>query len=159
MFDIPIIYIFIAAFLLILFFLFIAFLKKEKFPYYSRETLLTPAELKFFHVLRSVVREKYAIAPKVRLADIINCDDRDWKKGYGPKISSKHIDFVLYDPEDARILLTIELDDKSHNLPHRRKRDAFVNKALKTSNIPLLRVPVQKGYDLAALDKEMRIFL
>jgi len=149
----------IAASVFILFIVFFVFRKKQKYPYSSQEKLLTKAELKFFHSLYAATKNKYTIAPKVRLADIINCSDQNWRKGYGPKISSKHIDFVLYDFETSKILLAIELDDKSHQLPQRQKRDIFVNNAMKASKVPLLRIPVQKGYDLAFLDKEIKTSL
>lgn len=137
----------------------VLFKQKNHYPYFACETLLTRAELKFFSVLSAVTKNKYGISCKVRLADIINCSEQNWHRGYGPKISSKHIDFVLFDIKTSDIILCIELDDKSHNRPDRIKRDHFVNKALKVSNVPLLRVPVSKGYDMAALEKNIVLSL
>ncbi len=77
---------------------------------------------------------------QVRLADIINCSESDWQKGYGPKISAKHIDFVLFDKNTTKIRLCIELDDPSHDKPERKRRDVFVNKALESAGVPLLRI-------------------
>lgn len=54
-------------------------------------------------------------------------------------------------------MLVIELDDSSHRLEHRQKRDAFVDDVLCSADIPLLRVPVQRGYrtqELAAAIRE-----
>lgn len=135
----------------------ILFRRKEKFPYFARETLLTPAELKFYRVLKAVCKERYDISCKVRLGDIITCTDYYWHKGYGPKISAKHIDFVLHNPQTSDILLCIELDDKSHQRPERIKRDKFLNQALETANVPLLRIPVTRGYDLARLEKDIAV--
>src|SRR6056297_3480856 len=99
--------------------LILLFKKKEHFPYYARNTLLTKAEIKFYYALKSVTQNRYQIAPKVRLGDIITCDQASWYKGYGPKISAKNIDFVLYDEKTSNILCCIELDDSSHSQPKR----------------------------------------
>ena len=131
--------------------------RKNRYPYFAREFLLTRAEQKFYGVLKAVVKNKYDIACKVRLADIINCSDINWRKGYGGQIAYKHIDFVLYDPKTSKILLCIELDDKSHNKPERQKRDNFVNKALQAADVTLLRFKVEWGYDMGTLDKEITL--
>ncbi len=131
--------------------------RANRYPYYAREFLLTKAEQKFYNVLKSVVKNKYDIACKVRLADIINCSEINWRKGYGGQIACKHIDFILCDPKDSRILLAIELDDKSHNQPDRQKRDKFVNKAMQAADVTLLRFPVEWGYDMARIDKEISV--
>ena len=151
-------YIFIGIIITIILSL-ILFKRREKFPYFARGTLLTPAELKFYSVLKAVCRERYDISCKVRLGDIINCTEYYWHKGYGPKISAKHIDFVLHDPDTSEILLCIELDDKSHNRPERVARDKFLNAALETANVPLYRTPVTKGYDMTRLEKDIAVAL
>lgn len=151
----PLYLLIIPAFLLLIFLL----RKKEYFPYYAREQLLTPAELKFYKALKSVTGTRYQIAPKVRLGDVITCDEVSWHKGYGPKISAKHIDFVLYDDRTSDILCCIELDDRSHRQPNRVARDKFINKALKAANVPLIRIPVTSGYDLALIEKEIAVAL
>ena len=135
----------------------IIYKRKEKFPYFSRDNLLSPAELQFYKVLKAVCNERHDISCKVRLGDIINCTEYYWHKGYGPKISAKHIDFVLQHPDTSEIILCIELDDKSHNKPDRIARDKFVNKALDSANLPILHVPVTRGYDMAKLQKDIAV--
>jgi hypothetical protein len=137
----------------------VLFKRRETYPYYARQELLTAAELQFFHVLIAVTKNKYHVNCKVRLADIINCSTYHWRKGYGYKISSKHIDFVLSDPDSAAIILCIELDDKSHDLPARKSRDKFVNKALNKAGVPFLRLPVTRGYDMGKLEKDIVLAL
>ena len=78
---------------------------KNKLPYYSCETLLSPAELKFYDVLDTIIPKTQSISCKVRLADIIQCSNKNWDKGHGHKISSKHLDFVLFDKETSKIIL------------------------------------------------------
>lgn len=133
--------------------------KNNAYPYFARDTLLTPAELKFYGVLKAVVKNKYDISCKVRLSDIINCSEANWHRGFGPKISAKHIDFVLFEPKTSTIILCIELDDSSHNHPSRIARDKFLNAALAAAEVPLMRVPVTRGYDMGALEKDIVLSL
>ncbi len=131
--------------------------RPKSYPYYSCDTLLSVAELKFYTVLDKVVPKSQSISCKVRLADIIQCSQKNWDKGYGYKIAAKHINFVIFDKETSKIILCIELDDKSHTLPNRKKRDAFVNNAIQTAKVPFLRIPVAFGYDMAFLQKEIKL--
>jgi hypothetical protein len=116
-------------------------------PYYARHALLTNAELSFYNQLRKAVGNRYTVAPKVRLADVIHCPDGVWVMGYGRLIAQKHIDFILCDPATTRIVLAIELDDRSHAHPKRKARDLFVDRALAAAGVPLLRVPAAAIYD------------
>ena len=89
------------------------------------------------------------------MADIITCTDANWARGYGAKISSKHIDFVLYDRGTFEIKLAIELDDSSHQKSDRQKRDQFVNESFRAAQVPLLRVPTSSRYDVNELRHEI----
>jgi hypothetical protein len=125
-------------------------------PYVAWKTLLTNTEGTFYHALREAVGGRYAVAMKVRLADVVTCKDNVWALGYGRLIAQKHIDFVLCDPDTSRILLAIELDDRSHDHPKRRARDVFVNQALQVAGVPLLRVPAAACYDACSLRRAIR---
>lgn len=116
-------------------------------PYSARRYLVTQAERRFFHALRTAVGERYLIALKVRLADVISCSGEKWRSGYGGAISQKHLDFVLVTPETLRIILCIELDDRSHERLDRQKRDAFVDDALHGARVPLVRIRAARVYD------------
>ena len=100
------------------------------------------------------------LALKVRLADVIYCTDRTWSKGYRQRISQKHLDFVLYDTATKRILLAIELDDRSHEKAHRKARDEFVDRSLAAAGVPLLRIRAASMYYAQwlrlAIDRAMR---
>ena len=108
-----------------------------------RNFLLTKNERAFFLVLKKLIAKRYQISCKVRLADIVTCDDSDWKRGQANRISQKHIDFVLNCPKSSRIVAAIELDDSSHERPERRSRDAFVNRLVAQVGVRLLRVPAK----------------
>lgn len=148
----PALFIIIAAIIIILVALY-GF--RPKYPYFACGTLLTKAELAFFKTLEQAVPIGLMIAPKVRLADIITCTDHNWQRGFGSKISSKHIDFVLFDPMDSSIRLAIELDDSSHGRDDRKRRDEFVDAALAVSGVPLLRIKTAMNYDRTEISNQI----
>ena len=98
-----------------------------------------------------MVRNQYGIALKTRLADVLKCPDELWDAPEGRRLSQKHVDFVLYDLWTARIIAAIELDDRSHLEPARRRRDAFVEGAFRTAGVALFRVPAAAWYDAGAI--------
>lgn len=125
--------------------------RKPAYPYQAKGTLLSEAELAFFKILEQAVPGQHMVAPKVRLGDVIGCSESDWNKGYGPRISAKHLDFIIVERSSSRILTAIELDDKSHARPDRKERDTFVNAALEAAGIPLIRIPCANSYSLTDL--------
>jgi len=127
-----------------------------RFPYFSRRVLMTPAELKFYQVLRRVVPPDVAIFGKVRLSDLMDCEREEKRLGYFAKISQKHADFVLVSTDTTAILCAIELDDRSHQLRHRQRRDEFVDGAFDAAGIPLIRITCAKEYDAASIAAELR---
>ena len=128
-------------------------------PYYSKDRLLSKGELAFYRVLRQVVPPSLSPSMKVRLSDVIGCTGEGWRSGFGAKISQKHLDFVLVDVATTDIRLAIELDDRTHQRPDRRDRDTFVDRALATAGVPILRVPAAARYDAAALRGELQAAL
>jgi hypothetical protein len=117
------------------------------FPYLARPSLVTKNEMRFYAALRRAVGTQFTVALKVRLADIINCQGEAWSMGYGRLIAQKHIDFLLCDPATLRVVLALELDDRSHARPERRLRDLFVDGALGAAGVPLVRVRAAASYD------------
>ena len=132
------------------------------FPYEPAPALLTPAERSFFEILKLAVGEDFALFSKVRLADVIVV-----RPGVPPKqrlgafsrISSKHLDFVVCNPETYEILGVIELDDRSHRESSRVRRDAFLDSALSAAQIPILHVPAQRQYSATKLRSQTLAFL
>ncbi|MCX5783834.1 MAG: DUF2726 domain-containing protein [Elusimicrobia bacterium] len=128
-------------------------LKSGKFfPYTRSKYLFTQAERRFLESLDKAVSQDYKIFGKIRLADIIEPEkylSRQRWRGYFNRISSKHIDFVICSKADLSLLCAIELDDSSHHHFDRECRDAFVDKALESAKVPLIRFPVKASYDVA----------
>ncbi len=120
-------------------------------PYQKEPTLFTPAERSFLGVLEQALGDEFRIMGKVRLADVLKV-----KPGIaGPerrkalnKIQSKHLDFVACDPSSLTIEFAVELDDKSHERRDRQDRDAFLDKAMETTGLPIIRFAVKASYSV-----------
>lgn len=125
--------------------------KRTSAIYRNRETLLSRGEAAFFDPLTRAVAGQFLIMCKVRLADIITCSQSAWRQGMGSAISQKHLDFVLCDLRSTRFVLAIELDDRSHDRPDRRKRDGFVNQVLEEARVRLVRFRAQAHYSVESI--------
>jgi hypothetical protein len=119
----------------------------QRCTYWPRRYLLTKNEAAFFRVLTTLVGDGYLVSCKVRLADLVTCGQRDWQRGHGNRVAQKHIDFVVSHADSSRIVTAIELDDRSHERPERRKRDAFVNQLFRQMDVRLIRIPASWKYD------------
>jgi predicted RNA-binding Zn-ribbon protein involved in translation (DUF1610 family) len=129
-----------------------------QFPYRLRDDFLSPAEQNFFLVLKATVSDWALICPKVSLGDLFYAQtgDSGRNQSYRNKIDRKHIDFLLCDPQTARPLVGIELDDKSHRRPDRQERDQFVDGVFAAASLPLVHIPVQSHYPTAKLNAFLR---
>jgi hypothetical protein len=132
-----------------------------QFPYHLRQHFLTPAELDFFCVLLTIVNNRAALCTKVGLSDIfqVKIDEQSRYRIYTNKIDRKHVDFLLCDPATMRPIMGIELDDKSHQRPDRRERDAFVDQVFAAAKLPLLHIPVKRTYNTAELTAQIAPYL
>ena len=107
---------------------------------------MTAGESRFYSEgLVPAVGKRFHIAPKVRLADVIECPGPATSTAFR-KIQSKHLDFVLIYPKSSRIVAAIELNDATHEKDDRKHRDVFVADALRAAGIPLIMVPIFRKY-------------
>ncbi len=118
------------------------------YPFHLRDDFLSPAELSFFQVLRSVTGEQVIACAKVSLGDLFFAQTGDPRKNraVANRIDRKHVDFLLCEARTMRPILGIELDDRSHERPERKARDELVDGVFAAAGLPLLRVPVRQGY-------------
>ena len=125
---------------------------KQKRPpsYVSRQYLFTKSEWKFYHSLAEATCQRWLVMGKPRIADVLSVNNKlnkgDWMRAFS-KISSKHVDYIVLNPDSGIIVACIELDDKSHQRKDRQERDIFVNAAFEEAGIPLLRYPTAAKYD------------
>jgi hypothetical protein len=123
----------------------------KSYPYDCRASLLSKAELAFYQSLVQAVGDGGVVFTKVRIADVIRprkgMSPSNWQRAFNA-ISSKHFDFLVCDPADAKVLVAIELDDASHHSPRARRRDELVDRACASAGLALLRVPAARSYAL-----------
>jgi hypothetical protein len=131
----------------------------EQLHYRRRPALFTPAERSFAGVLDQVLDARYRVFGKVRVADLIEPlptkDRRIWQKAFN-RISAKHFDFVICNSNDLVPVVVIELDDSSHQKAKRQQRDEMLQQICGQVQLPLIRVPAQKGYKLAEVEEYLK---
>jgi hypothetical protein len=116
--------------------------------------LFTPTEARFLSSLDAAVGSTHRVFGKVRLADVIDVDSSRskamWQRAFN-RISAKHLDYLVCERDSLDVVAAIELDDASHGIPDRQVRDRFVEDALATAHVRLVRIPVASTYDTAWL--------
>lgn len=131
---------------------------RTAFPYERQGPLFSAAERAFLAALGRAAGEDMLIFGKVRVADILR------PRGGLPRpqflqalnrVTSKHVDFVLCDPDSHEVIAAVELDDRSHAGRGARVRDGFKDGAFAAAGVPLLRVPARRTYDVAALREQL----
>lgn len=123
------------------------------YPYAATPNLFTPDEQHFLRVLEEAAGT-YRVFGKVRLADVLvvrkGLSKSEQQRAFN-RVSQKHLDFVLCHPDDLTVFCVVELDDKTHGRSDRRERDAFLERALEAAQVPLIRVPSRRSYNVEAL--------
>lgn len=133
--------------------------KNVSLPYRKRDDFLSDAELSFYKVLSLAVGDQFAILAKVAMKDLLFVQRKGLEnsetKGFQNKISQKHVDFVLCEPQGMKPELVIELDDSSHSNKKAIERDQFKNSAFAAANLQLLRVKVKRSYSPEELQRQI----
>lgn len=140
----------------------VAFIKRSgapsETPYRLTGGFLSKAERSFFGVLCQAIGEHGLVFAKVRVADVLAVKpglSASKRQSAFNRIQAKHFDFLVCSTADAKPLLAIELDDKSHYRTARVKRDAFLNRAAEAAGLPLMRVQAKQTYAIAELRREI----
>ncbi|RMG86587.1 MAG: DUF2726 domain-containing protein [Chloroflexi bacterium] len=122
---------------------------QNEFPYYLREDFLSPAELEFYKILRTILKQHAMVFAKVNLNDIFMVKKSDYREFriYTNKIDRKHVDFLICHPLTLKPIAGVELDDKSHQRRDRKERDKFVDGVFQAAGLPILHFRVQRQYD------------
>ncbi len=116
---------------------------KENKPFYRykrKDFLMSRAEHEFFDILVDIVGIQYYVFPQIHLPTILDNKvvGQNWKGAFR-HIDEKSVDFVICDKAYIKPLLTIELDDRTHEQENRSMRDAEVERILSDAGLPLLR--------------------
>lgn len=131
----------------------------KRLPYRVRDDFLSPAERSFFGVLQRSVNGRAVVFAKVRVADLIYVRRGEGKTRHQNRINSKHIDFVLCSLDSVRPLAAIELDDSSHQRKDRIVRDDFLESVFEAAELPLIRFPVRRQYDIREVSEQIDVVL
>jgi hypothetical protein len=121
------------------------------------ESLVTPAEQRFYEALDDAVAGRLMILSKVRVADLLSVTSESRSARYRifRSIASKHVDFVLVKAKDLRPLAAIELDDSTHRRPDRRKRDELLDDLFAKAKLPLLRFKTASSYNPRSIEAQL----
>jgi Protein of unknown function (DUF2726) len=128
---------------------------KGRPPGYTKSVaLLSKAERSFYGVLMKAVDNQYLVFCKVRVADVVTprkgLSRKRWWGAFN-RISAKHFDFVLCDPNDLSVKLVVELNDRSHQRSRRQKRDEFLRHVCESAGLRLVEVDAKAGYAIEKL--------
>ena len=117
---------------------------------YQPKPLLSPWELQALAEIRPELPPGYYACPQVRLADLLRVGPRDLSRRQSALnyVGLKSVDFAIID-RSGRVVLVIELDDRSHDRADRRQRDRMVDAVLHRCAIPIERI--RPGHRLRAL--------
>jgi uncharacterized protein DUF2726 len=120
------------------------------FPY-RRKSLLSPAELAFFNVLKTAVGGRFLILLKVGVRDLCEITNREVNQAAFNRVAAKHVDFVLCDQVTLAPMVAIELDDSTHYRRDRIERDVFMDELFRVIGVGLIHQRVQATYDSVAI--------
>lgn len=114
---------------------------RPSYKYSAKKYIMTSAEADCFERLERICGEKYYIFPQIQLSSLLNhkIKGQNWRAALS-RIQRKTVDFVLVERATMRTAYAVELDDRTHDRADRVNRDSFVNQALNSSGIPLVRL-------------------
>lgn len=112
---------------------------------YQQKSLMTASEYSFYQVIKDL-EIKYKIVPQLNLASIT-------KKILKHKFQNelyRNVDFAIFTNDYSKLLLLIELNDRSHQSPQRQLRDQKVKKICDEIGVLLMTFytnkPNEKSY-------------
>ncbi|MEE9391173.1 MAG: DUF2726 domain-containing protein, partial [Planctomycetota bacterium] len=125
----------------------------------SRQRFLcTAGEWRFCQKLEEAVGDRFTVMMQVRVGSMLRCDPKDWNT-WGRQVAQKSFDFVLVERGTSFAAAAIELDDNTHLLPERRKRDKFLNEACKAADLPLIRIKTAQRYKVGEIRETVKAHL
>lgn len=114
----------------------------EWLPYKLKDSVMSNREKIMFIILSEYcTKNNLVLLSKIRIADFvepIHTNNRRNFYHWFNRISSKHVDYLICDPENFKPKAAIELDDSTHNYQSRRNRDIFVDNVYKSVELPIL---------------------
>ena len=124
--------------------------RKKPPPYYRQRFLCSAGEWRFCQKLEQAVGDRFVVMMQVSVAALVRVPAEAWER-HGVHVAPLRFDFVLVERGTSFAAAAIELDDKTHLLPERRRRDAFLNETCELAGLPLIRVKTAQRYSVAEL--------
>lgn len=109
--------------------------------------LLSDSEAAFYWTLRKAVGDRWVIAVKVPLTQIMR-KQRRLPSGLYTMLENGHVDFLLLHPRSWEPVIGIELDDTTHRTAIRRERDQRKDELFRIAGLPLLRYEVGQSWSV-----------
>jgi len=132
--------------------------RKKPPPYYRQRFLCSAGEWRFCQKLEQAVGDRFVVMMQVSVAALVRVPAESWKR-HGMQMAPLRFDFVLVERGSSFAAAAIELDDKTHLLPERQRRDAFLNEACELAGLPLIRIKAAQRYNLAELRETVKAHL
>ena len=119
---------------------------------YKKKHIMTNTEYEFYSKIKCL-EPKYKVIPQINLAAIISKENNN--RYYNDLF--RNIDFAIFDNDLQKVLLLIELNDETHQLGKRKKRDIKIKRICYAAGIPLLffytKYPNEKDYVINRIKK------
>lgn len=116
--------------------------KGEQLPYRLKPSVMTNHEKIMYNLLYKYCQtNNLVLLSKVRIADFVEPIQQSYTREFYQwfnKISCKHIDFLICDPETIKPIVAIELDDYTHKYKSRKDRDIFIDNVYSSINLPII---------------------
>ena len=116
-------------------------------PYRRQKYLCTAGEWRFCKKLEEAVGDRFTVMMQIRVGSLLTVPAEEWER-WGRRVSQKSFDFALVAKGSSYVAAVVELDDKTHLLPGRRKRDKFLDDACRRAGLPLIRFKTARTYDV-----------
>ena len=126
---------------------------------FERKPLLSAWEAAVFEEITRQLQPGLHLCPQVRVADMlwVAADDASANRKASNRIRQWSVDFAVLDFKANRTILVIELDDRTHDRPDRKRRDLYLNEAMAKAGIPIARFRPKQPIRIGDLIDQMQI--
>ena len=135
----------------------IAYTRRRAAPlprFSSRRKLLSESELEFIRVLEFALNDQYSVFPKLKLGDVVEPHSAlagSDRARLRERIGKIGLDCVLCDVRTSEVLAAIQLKAEEKKAQTDAQDDHFVEHALHSANMHLIRIPLKSSYTAADL--------
>ncbi len=131
----------------------------KSLPYTATTHYFSPLETALFHALeRALHQQPYRIFGKVPLTHLLttlpNLDSHTQQSAY-ERLQQKQLDFVICHADTLEVKGVVLVESRPHS-PAGDLQKRFLEAALATAHIPLLKVPPRQDYPLIPLQKLLK---